>query len=69
MIINEHNDVQKTTIQLGKDENMKKVFITLVIFVSFTAFAFAAGGKNHGLKGKGNTGTTGKGQTTQNRGN
>jgi len=48
---------------------MKKVFITLVIFVSFTAFAFADGGKNHGLKGKGNTGTTGKGQTTQNRGN
>jgi hypothetical protein len=45
---------------------MKKVFMTLVIFVSLTALAFAAGGKNHGSKGKGNTGGTGKGKINQN---
>ena len=58
MIINEYNGVQKTTIQLGKDEKMKKVFMTLVILISFTAFAFAAGGKNQnrhdGDKSQGN---------------
>ena len=47
---------------------MKKVVMTLVIFVSLTAFAFAAGGKVRGEKGKGSTGTKGKGATTQTRG-
>jgi len=47
---------------------MKKVFLTLVIFVSFTAFAFAGGDQNHGSKGQGGTGTLGGGQTTQQRG-
>ena len=47
---------------------MKKVLLTLVIFVSFTAFAFAGGDQNHGIKGQGSTGDGGKGQTTQQRG-
>jgi hypothetical protein len=47
---------------------MKKAFMTLVIFVSLTAFAFAAGGKVRGEKGKGSTGTNGGGTTTQTRG-
>jgi hypothetical protein len=46
----------------GKNE---KFFLTLVIFVSLTAFAFAAGGKNHGSKGQGSTGSDGKGTVTQ----
>lgn len=46
---------------------MKKVFLTLVIFVSFTAFAFAGGDQNHGSKGQGSTGSGGGGQTTQQR--
>jgi len=45
---------------------MKKVFLTLVIFVSLTALAFAAAGKNHGSKGQGSTGSDGKGTVTQN---
>jgi hypothetical protein len=47
---------------------MKKVFLTLIIFISLTAFAFAAGGKVRGEKGQGSTGTKGKGATTQTRG-
>jgi hypothetical protein len=47
---------------------MKKVFLVLVIFLSLTAFALAGGDQNHGSKGKGNTGRTGGGQTTQQRG-
>jgi hypothetical protein len=46
---------------------VKKAFMTLVIFVSLTAFAFAAGGKVRGEKGQGSTGTKGKGATTQTR--
>ena len=68
MIINEYNDAQKTTIQLGKDEKMKKVFMTLVILISFTAFAFAGGGKVRSEKGQGSTGGAGGGATTQTRG-
>ena len=67
MIINEYNDINKTTI-LGKDEKMKKVFMTLVIFLSFTAFAFAGGDKVRGEKGQGSTGGAGGGATTQTRG-
>jgi len=47
---------------------VKKAFIILVIFISLTAFAFAAGGKVRGEKGQGITGTKGKGATTQTRG-
>ena len=47
---------------------MKKVFLTLIIFVSLTAFAFAAGGKVRGEKGQVSTGSKGKGATTQTRG-
>ncbi len=68
MIINEYNDAQKTTIQLGKDEKMKKVFMTLVIFLSFTAFAFAGGDKVRSDNGQGSTGDSGGGATTQTRG-
>ena len=68
MIINEYNGVQKTTIQLGKDEKMKKVFMTLVIFLSFTAFAFAGGDKVRSDKGQGSTGDSGGGTVTQQQG-
>ena len=47
---------------------MKKVFMTLVIFVSLTSLAFAGGDKVRGEKGKGSTGTSGGGSTTQTRG-
>ncbi|MFC1504926.1 hypothetical protein ACFL5W_00265 [Thermodesulfobacteriota bacterium] len=47
---------------------MKKVFLILVVFLSFTAFALAGGDQNHGTKGQGSTGTSGGGQTTQQRG-
>jgi len=47
---------------------MKKVFLELIIFLSLTAFAFAAGGKVRGEKAQGSTGTKGKGATTQTRG-
>jgi len=52
-----------------KGGKMKKVFLILVIFVSFTAFAFAGGDQNHGSKGQGSTGGDGGGTTTQTRGN
>jgi hypothetical protein len=45
----------------------EKAFMTLVIFVSLTAFAFAAGGKVRGEKGQCSTGTKGEGATTQTR--
>ena len=47
---------------------MKKAFMTLVIFISLTAFAFAAGGKVRSEKGQGSTGSKGGGATTQTRG-
>jgi len=47
---------------------MKKVFMTLVIFLSFTAIAFAGGDKVRGEKGQGSTGSAGGGATTQTRG-
>ncbi len=47
---------------------MKKVFMILVILISFTAFAFAGGGKVRSEKGQGSTGSTGGGATTQTRG-
>ena len=47
---------------------MKKAFMTLVIFISLTAFAFAAGGKVRSEKRYGSTGSKGGGATTQTRG-
>ncbi|MFC1580215.1 hypothetical protein ACFL4N_04820 [Thermodesulfobacteriota bacterium] len=46
---------------------MKKILVFVTAFMLlFSSFAYAAGGKNHGSKGKGNTGGTGKGAVTQN---
>jgi hypothetical protein len=48
---------------------MKKVLALITVFVFFfSSLAYAAGGKNHGSKGQGSTGTKGKGATTQTRG-
>lgn len=47
---------------------MKKICLTLVVFICLTTFAFAGGDQNHGGKGQGSTGTSGAGQTTQKRG-
>ena len=45
---------------------MKKVLVFITAFVLlFSSAAFAAGGKNHGSKGKGFTGGNGKGTVTQ----
>ena len=48
---------------------MKKVliFITAATII-LSSLAYAGGDKNHGSKGKGNTGETGSGQVTQKRG-
>ena len=48
---------------------MKKVlaFITVFMLV-FSSLVYAGGDQNHGTKGQGTTGTTGGGDTTQNRG-
>jgi hypothetical protein len=49
---------------------MKKILILITAFmIMFSSFAYAAGGKNHGSKGQGSTGTIGGGATTQTRGN
>ena len=49
---------------------MKKVLVFITAFMLlFSSLAYAAGGKNHGSKGQGSTGTTGGGSTTQTRGN
>ncbi|MFC1789095.1 hypothetical protein ACFLZE_04180 [Thermodesulfobacteriota bacterium] len=42
---------------------MKKVFLTLLILISFTAFAFAAGGKNQNR----HDGQNGQGDPPQHR--
>jgi len=48
---------------------MKKVLVLItVLMITFSSLAYAAGGKNHGSKGQGSTGTTGGGSTTQTRG-
>ena len=48
---------------------MKKVFALFTVFmIIFSSLAYAGGDKNRGSKGKGNTGTTGGGATTQTRG-
>ena len=54
--------------EVGKEKEMKKIMMTVVIFLSFTAFALAGGDQNHGSKGQGSTGSDGAGQTTQQRG-
>ncbi len=49
---------------------MKKVLVLITAFMLlFSSLAYAAGGKNHGSKGQGSTGTSGGGATTQTRGN
>ena len=49
---------------------MKKVIILITaVMVIFSSLAYAGGDKNHGSKGKGSTGTTGGGATTQTRSN
>jgi len=49
---------------------MKKVLVLITAFmIMFSSLAYAGGDKNHGSKGKGSTGNTGGGATTQTRGN
>ena len=49
---------------------MKKILALITIFmIIFSSMAYAGGDKNRGSKGKGSTGTTGGGATTQTRGN
>lgn len=49
---------------------MKKILALITIFmIIFSSTAYAGGDKNRGSKGKGSTGTTGGGATTQTRGN
>jgi hypothetical protein len=48
---------------------MKKFLVLITAFMLiFSSMAYAAGGKNHGSKGQGSTGTNGGGDTTQTRG-
>ena len=48
---------------------MKKVFVLITAtMLIFSSIVYAAGGKNHGSKGQGSTGTTGGGATAQTRG-
>lgn len=48
---------------------MKKILVlTMAFMLIASSLAFAAGDKNRGSKGKGATGTTGGGATTQTRG-
>ena len=49
---------------------MKKVLVLFTVFMLiFSSLVYAGGGKNHGSKGQGSTGTTGGGATSQTRGN
>lgn len=49
---------------------MKKALALIAVFmIIFSSIAYAGGDKNRGSEGKGNTGTTGGGATTQTRGN
>jgi hypothetical protein len=49
---------------------MKKVLVLITAFMfMFSSLAYAGGDKNRGSKGKGSTGGTGGGATTQTRGN
>ena len=49
---------------------MKKVLVLITAFMLiFSSLVYAAGDKNRGSKGKGSTGITGGGATTQTRGN
>ena len=48
---------------------MKKVLVLITAsMLIFSPMVYAAGGKNHGSKGQGSTGTTGGGSITQTRG-
>lgn len=45
---------------------MKRLVMVLIVVILTSGLAFAGGDKNHGSKGKGNTGGTGNGAVTQN---
>ena len=48
---------------------MKKVLVLIAAaMLIFSSMVYAAGGKNHGSKGQGETGTTGGDSITQTRG-
>ena len=48
---------------------MKKVLVLITVFmITFSSLVYAGGDKNHGSKGKGSTGSSGGGATTQTRG-
>ena len=48
---------------------MKKLVIVMLVLILTSGVTFAAGGKNHGTKGKGktSTGTSSQGTSTQDR--
>ena len=49
---------------------MKKVLVLITAFmIIFSSLVYAGGDKNHGSEGKGSTGSSGGGATTQTRGN
>ena len=49
---------------------MKKVLVLITAFMLiFSSLVYAGGDKNRGSKGQGSTGTNGRGDTTQMRGN
>lgn len=48
---------------------MKKIIgLVAIIMIICSSMAYAGGDQNHGSKGQGSTGTSGAGDTTQNRG-
>jgi hypothetical protein len=49
---------------------MKKILVLITAFmIIFSSLVYAGGDKNRGSKGQGSTGTNGRGDTTQMRGN
>jgi len=68
-----YNDLAILTALLNKikgEHIMKKVLVLFTVFMLiFSSLVYAGGGKNHGSKGQGSTGTTGGGATSQTRGN
>ena len=49
---------------------MKKLLVLITTFMLiFSSLVYAGGDKNRGSKGQGSTGTNGRGDTTQMRGN
>ena len=56
------------TYKTEEGVSMKRLVIVMLILMLTSGVTFAAGGKNHGSKGQGATGSTGKGSVTQTRG-